>query len=240
MSAKLTDEIEFGEPAISLKNWLLIQLAIVVGTLSAAVLLPAWLPALSTSLLGTAPKAFWFLSRGSAFVAYGLLWLSMALGLIITNKIARVWPGGPTAFDLHQFTSLLGLTFALFHAFILMGDRFIDYTFFQVVIPFASVNYKQGWVGWGQVGFYLWIVIAFSFYARSRIGTKSWRLIHFTSFAAFLLAMVHGITSGTDANALWSQLIYWTSGATLLFLFIYRILVRVFKAKPRPRPVSQS
>lgn len=239
MSSRINDEIEFGEPAISLKNWLLIQLAIVVGTLSAAVILPTWLPGLSTSLLGTAPKAFWFLSRGSAYVAYGLLWLSMALGLIITNKIARVWPGGPTAFDLHQFTSLLGLAFALVHAMILMGDRFIDYTFFQVATPFASVNYKPFWVGWGQVGFYLWIVIAFSFYARSRIGTRSWRLIHFISFAAFLLVMIHGIASGTDAGTPWSQVIYWTSGASLLFLFIYRILARTFKEKPKPRAISQ-
>lgn len=239
MSSRINDEIEFGEPAISLKNWLLIQLAIVVGTLSAAVILPTWLPGLSTSLLGTAPKAFWFLSRGSAYVAYGLLWLSMALGLIITNKIARVWPGGPTAFDLHQFTSLLGLAFALVHAMILMGDRFIDYTFFQVATPFASVNYKPFWVGWGQVGFYLWIVIAFSFYARSRIGTRSWRLIHFISFAAFLLVMIHGIASGTDAGTSWSQVIYWTSGASLLFLFIYRILARTFKEKPKPRAISQ-
>jgi len=240
MTANVKDEIEFGEPALSLKNWLLIQLAIVVGTLSAAVLLPAWLPGLSTSLLGTAPKAYWFLSRGSAFVAYGLLWLSMATGLIITNKMAKIWPGGPTAFDLHQFTSLLGLAFALIHALILMGDRFIDYTFFQVVTPFASVNYKPFWVGWGQVGFYLWIVIAFSFYARNRIGTRSWRLIHFASFVGFLLAMLHGISSGTDANTLWSQILYWATGASLLFLFVYRILVHAFKPKPKPRPVSQN
>ena len=223
MSTRISDEIEFGEPAISLKNWLLIQLAIVVGTLTAAVLLPAWLPGLSNSLLGTAPKAFWFLSRGSAFVAYGLLWLSMAFGLIITNKMARIWPGGPTAFDLHQFTSLLGLAFALFHAMILMGDRFIDYTFFQVVTPFASVTSRST-----------------SRISSRRIGTRSWRLIHFISFAAFLLAMFHGITSGTDASTLWSQIIYWMTGASLLFLFIYRILARAFKSKPKPRPVSQS
>ncbi len=240
MTTKIPDEIEFGEPALSMKNWLLIQLAIVVGTLSAAVLLPTWLPGLSTSLLGTTPKAYWFLSRGSAFVAYGLLWFSMASGMIITNKMARAWPGGPTAFDLHQFTSLLGLAFALFHALILMGDRFIDYTFLQVATPFASVNYKQFWVGWGQVGFYLWLVIAFSFYARSKIGTRSWRLIHFASFAAFVLAMIHGLTSGTDAGTLWSQIIYWTTGASFLFLLIYRILARIFKARPKSRSVSQA
>jgi len=41
------------------------------------------------------------------------------MGVTMTNKMARIWPGGPTAFDAHQYTSLLGLTFALFHAIIL-------------------------------------------------------------------------------------------------------------------------
>src|SRR5947207_8775577 len=37
----------------------------------------------------------------------GLAWLSMAYGVLISNKLARVWPGGPTAFALHEYTSLL-------------------------------------------------------------------------------------------------------------------------------------
>jgi hypothetical protein len=53
---------------------------------------------------------------------------SVAFGLIMTNRMARVWPGGPTAFDLHQFTSLLGLAFAVFRGLILLGDQYIKYT----------------------------------------------------------------------------------------------------------------
>ena len=40
----------------------------------------------------------------------------MALGLGITNKMARLWPGAPAAFALHEYVSLLGLAFAVFHA----------------------------------------------------------------------------------------------------------------------------
>src|SRR5690349_18433380 len=54
---------------------------------------PAWLTSLSASLGGTEPKAYWYLSRASGLVAFGLLWASMALGLAITNKLARAWPG---------------------------------------------------------------------------------------------------------------------------------------------------
>ena len=113
-------------PAMSLPAFLLILLAAVGGALAAILVLPAWLPGVEVSIMGSAPQAFWFLSRSSALVAYLLLWLSMCLGLMITNKLARLWPGGPVAFDLHQHTSLLGVAFALFHGLILLGDRYLN------------------------------------------------------------------------------------------------------------------
>ena len=68
-------------------------------------------------------------------MAFALLWLALALGLTITNRLARLWPGGPVAFDVHQHASLLALTFALFHALILTGDRFIAFILAQVAVP---------------------------------------------------------------------------------------------------------
>jgi len=80
-----------------------------LGILLALLMSVPWIAGLQTSLSGANPHAFWYISRATAFVAFGLLWLSMALGLSITNKLARLWPGGPAATDLHQYTSLLGL-----------------------------------------------------------------------------------------------------------------------------------
>ena len=226
------DELENLEPAFSPATILLIFLAIIAGSVLAAVVLPAMLPGLAQSLLGTAPKAFWYLSRSSAIAAYGLLWLSMIFGLIITNRMARLWPGGPTAYDLHQFTSLLGLAFALFHVLILLGDHFINYNLAQLLVPFASTNFKPFWVGIGQIGFYLWIIVAFSFYVRKQMGTRTWRLIHYASFLSFGMALLHGILSGTDTATTWAGNMYWISGGILLFFFIYRVLVVTFKQNP--------
>src|SRR5574341_1204377 len=149
----IADEIYDAPPAMAFQNVALLLGAAATGAFAAVVVLPTWLPGLSASLLGNEPKAYWYLSRASAMVAYGLLWLSMAFGLIITNKLARVWPGGPTAFDLHQFASLIGLAFALFHALILMGDKYVNYNLAQVLVPFNSSGYKPVWVGLGQIGF---------------------------------------------------------------------------------------
>jgi predicted ferric reductase len=202
----------------------LVLLATIAGALAALVALPVWLSPVSASLVGPEPKAYWYVSRASAMVAYVLLWLSMALGLGMTNRLARIWPGGPTAFDLHQHTSLLGLLFALFHALVLLGDSYMGYTLAQVLTPFASSAYRPMWVGLGQIGLYGMALVGLSFYVRGVIGRRLWRAVHFLSFVVFVLALVHGLWSGTDSTATWARAIYWTSGASLLFLAIYRLL----------------
>jgi predicted ferric reductase len=200
-------------------------LVFLAGVFMVVNLLPLWLPGLAFSVSGTEPKFYWFLSRGSAIAAYWILWLSMAMGIAITNKMAKIWPGISLTYEIHQFTSILGLGFALFHALILIGDRYIAYNIFQVLVPFASQNYRPTWVGLGQLGFYSWAVVTLSFYVRKQIHQKTWRSIHYLSYASFLGVMLHGIFSGTDSSALWIQILYWLSAAGLLFLTIYRIIL---------------
>jgi predicted ferric reductase len=226
MPAKVSEEIEISQPAISLGFVILVFFGVVAGSLLALVILPKWLPGLTFSLLGEQPKAYWLLSRGSAWSAFGLIWLSMVTGLMVTNKLARIWPGGPTAIDLHEYFSLLGLALGLFHALILMGDHYINYTLAQVLLPFNSLNYRPLWVGIGQLSLYLGLVVSLSFYVRKQIKPRTWRLIHYLSFAQFLMVLVHGIYSGTDAAAPWAIQVYYWSAAGLVFLFIYRMLVK--------------
>ena len=109
-----------------------------VGTACGATFLPAWLSSWQPTLLGANPQVFWYLSRSSGIVAYLAFTLSMALGLITTNRLARAWPGGALAVDLHEFLSLLGLSMALFHVLILLGDRWINYTLSQLLVPMTA------------------------------------------------------------------------------------------------------
>jgi predicted ferric reductase len=221
------DEIDSVSPAASLQVLFLGTLAIIFGALVAAVVLPVWLPGLTTSLFGEARQVFWLLSRGTAMVGFILLWISMALGILITNRLAKLWPGGPAAFDLHQYTSLLGIGFGLFHALILLGDQYLRPSLFQILVPFANVNYRPVWVGMGQLAFYTWVLLVGSFYVRKQLGNKTWRLIHFVSFLTFALVMAHGILSGTDSSTGWAGLMYWAAGGTTLLLLFYRILTTV-------------
>ena len=199
-------------------------LAVFSGLLAAVLVLPGWLPGLAGSMAGASPTMYWALSRATAFVAMGMLWASMMLGLGITNKMARLWPGAPAAFALHEYISLLGLGFAGFHALVLLGDQFINFNLLQILFPFAAWNYHPFWVGLGQLGFYGWAFLVASFYLRRHIGQKTWRILHYLSFIVYLGAMVHGLVSGTDASQPWAQGFYWLTGGSLLFLFFYRVV----------------
>ena len=219
------DESDTLEPALPLRDLIFFILVVLAGVLFAINMMPIWLPGLSYSITGDAPKVYWFLSRGSAIAAYWLLWLSVGLGVSMTNKLAKVWPGVASTFEIHQFTSLLGLGFALFHGLILMGDHYMNFSLVQVLVPFTTQSYRPSWVGIGQTAFYVWAVIVASFYLRKRIKGKNWRLLHFIGYACFLAVMIHSIFSGTDAPTVWFHYLYWFSGASLLLLVVYRILI---------------
>ncbi|HEU5015071.1 MAG TPA: hypothetical protein VFT66_21290 [Roseiflexaceae bacterium] len=212
----------------------LIVLALSAGAAVTLMTIPFWLPNLSASMLSVEPKAFWYLSRASAFVAYGLLWLSMMMGLLMTNKLARTWPGVAAALDMHQHVSLLALLFAAFHALILLGDQYIGYTLPQLLVPFASSVYRPLAVGLGQVALYVMALISLSFYLRRWLGNRAWRAIHALSFAIFVMALAHGLLSGSDSGTSWAQAMYWASGGSVLFLTVYRMLVSWMNVQVSP------
>ena len=230
---------EFNESSVNIQSFLLFLFASMMGLLIATLILPFIMPNMAFSLSGDGPKAYWYLSRGTAFVSLSLLWLSMALGLGITNKMARLWPGMPATFAIHEYVSLLGLAFAMFHAFILLGDRYINFTLLQLFVPFSTTDYRPFWVGVGQIGFYIWLIVALSFYIRPVIGQKFWRLLHYLSFAMYFVGIFHAIFSGTDSSMGWAQNYYWFSAGSLLFLFFVRIVSVVIDGLfPAKKPAS--
>jgi sulfoxide reductase heme-binding subunit YedZ len=73
-----------------------------------------------------------------------------------------------------------------------------------------------------------------SFSLRKRIGMKAWRRLHWTSYAIFAGATVHGLAAGTDTAAMRALAIGAVgavAGAT-----VWRVLVETVVAKkPRAR-----
>lgn len=217
--------------------WAVAPFSVLIGSIIAAVVIgvavlviwPESLAIVWTAAWGATPKAFWYLSRASSFVAFGLITASMVLGLGITNKATRAWPGGPTYVALHEHTSLLGLAFGVLHAMALLGDRYIGYTLGQILTPFASGEYRPFWVGLGQSALWLLAPITLSYYVRRMIGQRTWRLIHYLNFGVFGLVLIHGLFSGTDTVLAPIRMVYWFAAVAVIGLTTYRALVAVLK-----------
>jgi len=167
--------------------------------------------------------AFWYLSRGSGFAAYVLLWGSVTWGLLLSTGIGRAWSRPPQLLDVHQFLSAAGAGFAVFHGLVLMGDRYLAFPLHAVLVPFAG-RYEPLLVAFGQIAFWLAVMLIASFYVRRQIGGRTWRRLHYAGFAAFWLAFFHALLLGTDRATVWARLILFTTAAPVIFLTLHRIL----------------
>jgi predicted ferric reductase len=226
------------EPQVSAMGIFLYLLAALWGVVIALTVLPLVLPGMAESIISAQPKVYWYLSRGSALVAYGLLWFSMVLGVGVTNKLAAKWPGLGKSNELHQYISILGIAFGLFHGLILLGDAYSNFKLVQILVPFTTSTYRPLAVGLGQIGFYLWAVLLGSFYVRKRIGSKAWRFIHYFSYLTFISVLLHALLAGSDAGLQATQIYYWVTGAALLFLTVYRILYEIENAAEKRKRMA--
>jgi predicted ferric reductase len=96
------------------------------------------------------------------------------------------------------------------------------YYLVDIIYPFAA-SYRPGWVGVGQLGFYLSAVLTLSFYVRKTISPKTWRKLHYLTFLTYGMVVVHSLASGSDTSALPVQIMYVGSGAAIAFLIYYRL-----------------
>lgn len=178
-------------------------------------------------------QAFWFLARAGGIVSYLLLWLATCWGIMMSSKVIKGYVPVPAAFALHQYLPILGVVFAALHALILLGDTYIGFNIWQLLIPFSS-TYEPLWTGLGSLAFYISLALVLSFTIRKQIGSKVWRAFHYTAYLGFLLALLHGVLAGSDSKTLAIQLLYLFTGATSLFLLYYR-LVSYMPRKSRGR-----
>jgi predicted ferric reductase len=197
-----------------------VALGIVIGATGpeAIRLFGSWLAAGSTSLP-------WVASRLLGFLAYVALSGSVVYGLLLSTKLLDAIAHRPISFTLHKDLAAFGLALAAIHGALLGLDRTVPSSLAQLVVPFAT-SYRPVWVGVGQISLYLMTVVVASFYARQRIGQRTWRLLHYVTFLSFAGATMHGLLAGTDA-APWSHWTYAGSTAVVIFLSTYRVLLAV-------------
>lgn len=177
---------------------------------------------------------YWYMGRSSGFVAYWLLFASVAMGLAVGSRVFDGLFARPWVYEVHKFLSIFVIIGMIFHALIMIPDPYAGFTIDELLIPFRS-QYRSAAVGLGAIVLYGSMIVSASFYLKGLIGQSLWRKLHYLTFALFIGAMAHGIWSGTDSGKTAVQVSYLASGIAVLFLTFFRILAtRAVGGKPRP------
>jgi DMSO/TMAO reductase YedYZ heme-binding membrane subunit len=152
------------------------------------------------------PSAYWYLTRASGTVAVILLTASMVIGIA---AIARLHGPGVPRFvvdGVHRTASLLAVAFLAIHIITGVLDSFASISLLDAVIPFVG-SYRPLWLGLGAIAFDLLLAVAITSLIRDRMGHATWRGVHWLAYAAWPLAVVHGLGTGSDVRQSWLQII---------------------------------
>jgi len=174
-------------------------------------------------------QIFWLASRALGIVAIVLLAVSVSLGLTMSGRLAR-GPGLPAKLKrLHEASALVALGAIIAHAGVLLADGYLRPGLAGIALPFA-LDYRPVWTGIGIIAGWLAIILGLSFYARKRIGVKTWRWLHRWTLAVYVLSLAHVVGAGTDGRSMWMIAMLTLLTTPIVFAFAYRML----PAPPRP------
>ncbi len=176
----------------------------------------------------------WLVARAAGLTAFGLLTLSVWLGLAMSTRLL-----GPkrqkALMGLHRSLAWSGLSMIALHAGALLFDPTLHFGLLAVLVPFTA-PWMAVPVGAGVVAGWLALALAASFRFRKRIGQRGWRRLHYASFGAFALSLGHALLAGSDLHGLNGPVLALLAAGPVLWLTFYRLLVP--RMTPRPAAVS--
>lgn len=188
------------------------------------------------AFLTQAPVA-WYVVRAAGLVAFAALTLSVWLGLATSTRLL-----GPkrlkSLVGWHQTLAWTGLSMLALHAGALLFDPTLHFGLPSLLVPFAA-PWRPAAVAAGVVGGWLMLVLATSFRLKKWIGQKGWRRLHYASFAAFVLALGHALTAGTDVHGVRGPILAAVAAGPVIWLGLARILMpRAAPTRPA-RPATE-
>jgi methionine sulfoxide reductase heme-binding subunit len=172
----------------------------------------------------------WLVARASGLVAFGLLTLSMWLGLAMSTRLL-----GPrrqkALFGWHRTLVWTALSMVGLHMAAVLADPLLHFGLPAVLVPLAA-PWKPVGVAAGVTGGWLALALALSFRAKKWVGHRWWRLLHYASFGAFALFLGHALAVGTDLKGLGGPILAALSAGPIIWLGLARVLLPRTAVRP--------
>jgi sulfoxide reductase heme-binding subunit YedZ len=180
-------------------------------------------------------KELWYMARGTGFVAVILLTVSVALGVVTTMRwSAPQWPRFVSA-TLHKNISLLAVVFLATHIASTLFDPVSPVHLLNALVPFTG-KYRPLGIGLGVVAVDLLAALVITSLLRQRIGYQIWRAVHWSAYACWPVAMLHGLNSGTDVGTTWANVVYIPCAVLVTAAVGWRVTASVVARSASPAP----
>ncbi len=177
----------------------------------------------------------WFAMRGSGIILLVLLTAAVVVG------VAAIRSPGPTSGgrlprfarqSVHRDLSVMSLVLLVVHIVTAVVHDYVDITWVDAIVPFVGA-YEPLWIGLGTLSSDLLIVAAATAAVRGRLGAPAWRIVHVTTYAAWVVAMIHTVGIGTDISEPWAIATAAACGVAFVVAVVWRLIT-----SPRPAIAS--
>jgi sulfoxide reductase heme-binding subunit YedZ len=159
---------------------------------------------------------FWFLARAAGFMALLVATAAVCLGATASGSTpgTRLRRREPRLLLqlAHRSAAVVTLALLALHGVLLVLDSHVAISVPGALVPFTA-GYRAVAVGLGTLALYCFVVVALVGALRGRIARSAravrwWRPVHALAYAAWPLAVAHGVLSGTDTTRWWAWCLY--------------------------------
>ncbi|MCU1395561.1 MAG: Ferric reductase like transrane component [Ilumatobacteraceae bacterium] len=142
---------------------------------------------------------WWYATRSSGIVATLLAVASLVWGFFFSSRNTGGRRKPNWWLDLHNNLGGLALIFTGVHVVTAFFDSNAGIGIAQVFVP--GTGHSLAWaVSWGVLAMYLFALTVFSSWPKKRFSRRVWRIVHLTSVAAVVFALLHAYQLGSDAQ----------------------------------------
>jgi sulfoxide reductase heme-binding subunit YedZ len=149
----------------------------------------------------------WFLNRGSGFVLLAALTATVVLGILATQGSTGGRVPRFVTQTLHRDVGLVSAVLLVVHVATAVVDSYVDITWWQALSPFGA-TYEPLWLGLGALSLDLILVVIVTSMLRHRMPHRLWRTLHFSTYAAWVVGVAHGLGIGTDTGTTMATAVY--------------------------------
>ena len=154
------------------------------------------------------PHHWWYLSRISALIAWGLMSFSMVWGVLLASRVFRGLDNPAWLKDLHKYLSTLTILMAAVHTSALTLDPYVHFTPIDLLVP-GVATYDGATpvielsLAIGVIAFWAMSVVYGTSLVMDKLPRWLWKSLHYMAYAIFFAVGVHAPFSGTDVRTWW-------------------------------------